>query len=61
MKGNFGAMVLIVIGIVALAVNLGALDINLVQLVRTWWPLILIALGIGMFFTPNDHSDKKPR
>jgi hypothetical protein len=61
MKGNFGAIVLIVIGIVALAVNLGALDINLVQLVRTWWPLILIALGIGMFFTPNDSSGKKPR
>ena len=58
MKGNFGAMVLILIGIVALAVNLGALDINFVQLIRTWWPLLLIVLGVGMFFTPNDDSKK---
>ena len=56
MKGNFGAVVLVLIGAVALAVNLDVLDINFVKLMRTWWPLILIALGIGMFFTPRDGS-----
>jgi hypothetical protein len=60
MKGNFGASVLILVGIVALAVNLGALDINFVQLIRTWWPLLLIVLGIGMFFTPNGGGKDKP-
>jgi hypothetical protein len=58
MKGNFGAVVLVLIGAVALAVNLDVLDINFVKLMRTWWPLILIALGIGMFFTPRDGSRK---
>ena len=43
MKSSFGAIVLIVVGCVALAQNLGYLDVSLIQLVRTWWPLILIA------------------
>jgi hypothetical protein len=54
MKGNIGAVVLVLVGIVALAVNLDVLDINFVQLIRTWWPLLLIVLGVGMFFTPGD-------
>ncbi len=58
MKGNLAAVVLVLIGIVALAVNLDVLDINFVQLIRTWWPLLLIGLGVGMFFTPNDESRK---
>jgi hypothetical protein len=56
MNGNFGAIVLIVIGVVALAVNLGVLDLNFVQIIRTWWPLLLVALGVGMFFTPSDKN-----
>ena len=59
MRGNFGAVVLILIGALALAHNLGYLDINLAQLMRTWWPLILIVLGIGFFFTPG--TDRKDR
>jgi len=58
MKGNFGAVVLVLIGAVALAVNLDVLDINFVKIMRTWWPLILIVLGVGMFFTPHDGSKK---
>lgn len=58
MKGNFGALVLVLVGSVALAVNLGLLDVNFIQLMRTWWPLILIVLGLGMFFTPKDGSKK---
>lgn len=53
MKGSFGAIVLIVGGALALAHNLGYLNINLAYLLRTWWPVILIALGISFFFTPN--------
>jgi uncharacterized membrane protein len=53
MKGSFSGIVLIVIGGIALAHNLGYLNINLAHLIRTWWPLILIVLGIGFFFTPN--------
>ncbi len=60
MKGNFAAIALLVIGAVALAVNLDFFELDLVQLMRKWWPLALIAVGIALFFTPGDDSRKKP-
>ena len=59
MKGNFAATVLVVVGALALAVNLGLFEIDLVQIVRTWWPLGLILLGVALFFTPDADSRKK--
>ena len=53
MKGNFAAIVLIVIGSFFLLSNLGLIDISLREIFRTWWPLILIAVGISLFFTPG--------
>jgi hypothetical protein len=58
MRGNFSAIVLIVVGGLALAHNLGYLNVNLAHLIRTWWPLILIALGISFFFTPGSGRRK---
>jgi len=54
MKGNFAAIALVVIGAVALGVNLDLFELDLVALIRKWWPLALIALGIGLFVTPDD-------
>jgi hypothetical protein len=45
---------------VALAVNLDLFELDLVQLMRKWWPLALIAVGVALFFTPGDDSRKKP-
>jgi hypothetical protein len=59
MKGNFAAIALIVIGAVALGVNLDLFEIDLVALIRKWWPLALIALGVGLFLTPDDGG-KRP-
>ncbi len=58
MRGNFGAIVLILVGGIALAHNLGYLHVNLAHLIRTWWPLILIVLGISFFFTPGSGRRK---
>nr|MBL8411585.1 hypothetical protein [Dechloromonas sp.] len=58
MKGNFISLVLIVIGVLALAVNLDLLEIDLVKLLRTWWPLALIGVGIALFLTPGDGGKK---
>ncbi len=58
MKGNFISLVLIVIGALALAVNLDLLEIDLVKLLRTWWPLALIGIGIALFMTPGDGGKK---
>ena len=59
MKGHFAAVSLTVIGALALAVNLDLIEIDLVNLLRKWWPVALIGLGVALFFTPNDSSRQK--
>ena len=58
MKGNFAAIVLSLIGVVALAVNLDLFQLDIVALLRKWWPLALIAVGLALFFTPGDGGRK---
>lgn len=59
MKGNLGALVLIVIGCLALAANLGLVEVDIARLLRTWWPILLILLGLGMFFAPGTDDRGK--
>ncbi|MEN9479107.1 MAG: hypothetical protein RLZZ298_502 [Pseudomonadota bacterium] len=59
MKGNFAAIALLLIGVLALAVNLDLFELDLVQLMRKWWPLALIVVGVALFLTPGDDSRKK--
>lgn len=59
MKGHFAATALILIGVVALAVNLGWLAFDLVDVLRTWWPLLPIALGVALFLTPGEGGRKR--
>lgn len=59
MRGNFAATVLVLTGALALAMNLELVQLDLVALVRTWWPLALILLGVGLFFTPDANGKKK--
>ena len=42
------ALILIVLGLFLLARNLGWIDGSLGALVATWWPAILVAVGISM-------------
>ncbi len=58
MRGNIGAIVLILVGAFFLASNLGLVNVSLRELISTWWPLILIVLGVGMFLTPGDRRRK---
>ena len=53
MKGNFLAIVLVATGIFFLLNNLGRIDVSLWGLLRTWWPAILIAVGVALFFVPD--------
>ena len=53
MKGNVAAIVLIALGAFFLLSNLGLLHLSLTELFKTWWPAILIVLGISMFALPN--------
>lgn len=54
MRGNVASIALILIGLVALAVNLEFFQLDFVALARKWWPLALVALGVAMYFTPED-------
>ena len=48
MQFRVGPVVLIVVGVLFLLSNLGLLDLHhLFRQVGTWWPLILIVLGIA--------------
>ncbi|UCV04927.1 LiaI-LiaF-like domain-containing protein [Dechloromonas denitrificans] len=59
MKGNFAAIALILSGALVLAVNLDWLDIDVMTLLRKWWPMGLVVLGIALYFTPDDSDSKK--
>jgi len=51
MKSNIvGALVLVVIGTLFLLNNLGFTNMSLGHLLMTWWPAILIVVGLGMLF-----------
>ncbi len=50
-RGQFiVALVLIALGVIFLLGNLDIIDVDIGDLVSTWWPLILIAIGVtGLF------------
>lgn len=50
MKPYVSAIILIVLGALFLLQNLGLLDFDLGRLLSTWWPLILILVGVSMLF-----------
>ena len=58
MKGNFAAIVLVLLGSFFLLNNLGLIDISLWELFRIWWPLILIIVGVMLFFAPDGRNRK---
>jgi len=47
MRSKAGAVILIVIGVLFLLANLGWIP-QLGPLLRQWWPVILIAVGVWM-------------
>jgi cytochrome c biogenesis protein CcdA len=57
MKGNFAAIVLIVLGAAFLLNNLGMLNFSITEVLRVWWPVVLIAIGAALFLMPRDKMD----
>ena len=58
MRGNVAASVLVLVGLFFLLNNLGLIDISLWELVRVWWPLVLIGVGLTLFFAPDSGRRK---
>jgi LiaI-LiaF-like transmembrane region len=46
--GRFGAMVLILVGVVGLLANFGLVDKETLRQLWKLWPLIPLAIGVGM-------------
>ena len=44
----FAALVLIGVGLFFVARNLGWIDTGLGHLLATWWPALLVAVGVAM-------------
>lgn len=59
MRGKSGAIALILAGALALAINLDVIEVDLARLLRTWWPLLLIVLGVGVYFAPATDERTK--
>lgn len=53
MRGHVAAIVLVVLGVFFLLTNLGLISVSLMELLRVWWPVALIAIGVALFFTPG--------
>ena len=52
MRPSVPGILLIVIGVLFLLRNFG-FELHLSELFATWWPLVLIALGVGMLLKPK--------
>jgi predicted Na+-dependent transporter len=50
MTGIVGGIVLIAVGTIFLLNNLGIAHLSVGEVFRKWWPVILIILGISLFF-----------
>ena len=40
---------------------LGLINVSLAQLFKTWWPAILIAVGISLLFTRENRNSNRPK
>ena len=56
MKGTIAAIVLVVLGVIILLTKLGLISISLRELLRVWWPVALIAVGVALCFTPGNKG-----
>ncbi len=53
LKGNVAAIVLVLTGTFFLLSNLGLINVSLMELLRVWWPAILIVVGLALFISPT--------
>jgi hypothetical protein len=50
------ALVLITLGVLFLLNNLGYTNLSLGRLITTWWPLVLILIGIHLLLRDRDRN-----
>jgi hypothetical protein len=53
MRGNIAAVLLIALGVFFLLSNLNLIHLSLWQIIKVWWPVGLIAIGLSLFLVPG--------
>jgi len=56
-KGKWCGLILIVVGVALVLQNLGKLP----ALIATWWPLLLVLLGIKCLVKPKGESSSEKK
>jgi lia operon protein LiaF len=58
-SGIIWGLIFIALGTIMLLDRFNYLDFNLGHFLATWWPMILIIIGLGMIFDrASDHRGK---
>jgi hypothetical protein len=55
------AIVLITLGVLFLLNNLGYTNLSLGRLITTWWPVVLILIGIQLLLRDRDRTRDRDR
>ena len=58
-KGTGAGVALVLFGVFCLINNLGFLEVSVVEIITTYWPLILIWLGVDKLLRNKDERDTK--
>jgi hypothetical protein len=58
-SGTIWGMAFIVLGIVMLLDRLNYFEFDLGRFLHTWWPLILVIIGLGMVFDRTGIRGRK--
>ena len=59
LKGNSIGILFIVLGLLFLLNNLNLIEVSLAELVRVYWPIILIWIGVDKLLRKTIKKDKK--
>ena len=58
-KGKSIGILFIALGLIFLLNNLNLIEISLAELIRVYWPVILIWLGVDKLLRKSINEDKK--
>jgi hypothetical protein len=59
LKGKSIGILFIVLGVIFLLNNLKFIEVSLAELIRIYWPIILIWIGIDKLLRKSINQDKK--
>lgn len=59
LKGKSIGILFIVLGLMFLLNNLNLIEVSLAELIRVYWPIILVWIGVDKLLQKTTNQDKK--